>query len=134
MTNDTMTAPTPTTDRTATPATTRPRPVVAPRLDVVEIEDGYVVLADLPGVAADAIELESEGPVLRLRAPRATREREGTLVLSEIGTADYALDLRLPKDADTSRIEAELEHGVLELRVPKAESAIARRIEVRSGS
>ena len=110
------------------------RPAVAPRIDVVDAKDAYVVYADVPGVAPDAIELKYEGRVLRLRARRAERELPGTAILCETRDADYALNLTLPRDVDTTAISAELEHGVLHVRLPKAAEAVARRIDVTAGT
>lgn len=103
-----------------------------PPLDLFELPDRYELLADLPGVAKDAVELEFDAGVLSLRGERQTaapadqtrsarRERGGGKFLRRVAFGD---------EIDAEGIEASVKDGVLRVRVPKAERAKARQIPV----
>lgn len=105
------------------------RPVVAPAVDIFEDQAGYLVLADLPGVHSDAIDVRFEEGELRLTARRELPSEEGR-VGGEFRAADYRRVFRIPEDVDGGAIEAELQHGVLHVRLPKSKQARPRKIAV----
>ena len=111
--------------------TTRERRLVAPPVDIYENAEGYLVVADLPGVRAEDVDVRFEEGELHLGARRELGERPG-LVASEFSDADFRRVFRIPEDVDASRIEAELRAGVLRLRLPKARSLQPRRIAVKT--
>jgi HSP20 family protein len=103
-----------------------------PRIDILEDADGYTVLADMPGAAAQDIRVDCESRSLMIHAAVQPRQvREGEYFAQEYGVGDFDRELGLPDDVDADRIEAEYEHGVLEIRLPRSESAKPRRITVR---
>lgn len=110
---------------------TRERRLVAPPVDIYENAEGYLVVADLPGVRADDVDVRFEEGELHLGARRDLGERPG-LVASELSDADFRRVFRIPEDVDASKIEAELQAGVLRLRLPKARRLQPRRIAVKS--
>lgn len=117
----------PTAFATAEDARSRP---VRPRVDVYENDGELLVVADLPGVTKEGIELTVEGRELTLRARReVTPERP---LSAEYRLRDYARSFTLPEDLDVENIQAELSGGVLRVHLPKASARRARRIEVRS--
>lgn len=105
-------------------------------LDVVEREDGIGLRAALPGVRPEDINIQLEDNVLTLRAERRYEQGQGDngrhWVEQNYGV--FTRQLTLPKYADTERIQASYEHGVLELVIPKRESAKPRKIELQLGN
>ncbi len=101
---------------------TSSRPVVAPTVDIYENAEGYLVFADLPGVGSEGIDIRYEEGELRLRGDRAERE------------ADFLRVFKIPEDVDAQAIDAALDNGVLELRLPKSKTVQPRKITVRGGA
>ena len=120
-------APQPGTERT------RERPVYAPRVDIVETEDALEVLADMPGVTKDSVEVTLEQRVLSNRARADASAPEGLAPLHlEYEPGDYERSFTLSDAVDPSGIEARVRAGVLHLRLPKAGPAKRQRIEVKA--
>src|SRR5215469_765494 len=115
-----------TTDQ-RTPATARTRertpdrPVFVPPADIYETRDNIVVLAEMPGVAPDGVDITLERRVLTIRGRNAGREHTG-----------YQRVFTLSENIDRDRIEATLKDGVLHLVLPKAETAKPRKIELKA--
>ena len=112
---------------------TAPRPIFMPAADIYETRDNIVVLAEMPGVAPDGVEITLERRVLTIRGRSGANEHSGyQRVYSEYADGDYERVFTLSENIDRDRIEATLKDGVLHLVLPKAESAKARRIELKS--
>ena len=112
--------------------TRRNEGALMPPVDVMEDSTGITLRADLPGVAKDKLTLHVESGTL-------TIEGEVGLALPENMEASYA-EVSMPrfrrvftlsKELDTDKVSAELKHGVLNLRIPKAEHAQPRRIDIK---
>ncbi|MDQ3866074.1 MAG: Hsp20 family protein [Actinomycetota bacterium] len=101
-----------------------------PTFDVAEVEDGYYVAIDVPGVEADALELRLENDVLIVTGERARRV-EGDLQRRESPTGEFRCRFELPPYTNAEAITAELRNGVLELRIPRSAAPEARRIALR---
>jgi HSP20 family protein len=101
-------------------------------LDVRENADEYIVRCDVPGVDPKDIELSVEENVLSLKATRAseTEQNHGALY-SERRFGSWTRSIRLAKPVDHGRIEANVERGVLTVRLPKHEGAKPKMIQVR---
>lgn len=111
---------------------TQAAPLVPP-VDIVEDAEGIVVTADLPGVAKEDVSISVEADTLTLEGVVKLGEAPAMQpVYAEIGVAQFRRSFVLARDLDTGRIEAEMKHGVLRVRVPKQEQAKPRRIEVRA--
>ena len=107
---------------------------VVPRIDVLEDDTGITLLADLPGVPRDRLELKVEGDTLLVEGVVATpMPQQLQSVYAEVRVPRYRRTFTLSRELDASRIEANLKDGVLNLRIPKQEHARPRRIEVRAG-
>ena len=122
-----------------TPATTEgaqrmpPRPVFLPPADIYETNDAIVVMAEMPGVGPDGVDITLERRVLTLRGRSAANEHTGyQRVYNEYADGDYERVLTLSEAIDRDKIEATLRDGVLHLVLPKAEPATARRIELKT--
>lgn len=115
---------------------TRPRqqPHVVPPVDVFENEHSITVLADLPGVPREQLQVRVDGEHLVLEATASTSgPQDLELVYGEAQCPGYRRQFTLSRELDASRIEAQLRDGVLRLTIPKAEEARPRRIEVQAG-
>ena len=104
-------------------------------MDVVRQGDELVVRFDLPGVSGDKISLTVENRTLTVTAERhaAYGDKEQVLV-QERFDGTLTRRLRIPDWVDGERVAAEYADGVLCVRLPLAEQAKPRRIEVRLGS
>lgn len=101
-----------------------------PLADVEETPEGYTVEIELPGLRRDDIDIEITGPRITVTGERKERERVGILRRRERTVGRFTYDVTLPGDIDEDRVEAQLNDGVLTVRVPKPESDRPRRIEV----
>ncbi len=102
---------------------------ITPPVDIYETEEGLVVLADLPGVAREGLDVRVENDVLTIRG--ASRDGlPGDPVYREFELANYFRQFELSDKVDQSKITAELKHGVLTLKLPKAEAAKPKKIEI----
>ncbi len=104
---------------------------VAPPVDIHEDEQGLVVVADLPGVESGALDVQVDGGVLTIHA-RASHVAAGTPVYREFELSGFFRQFQLPEEIEVARISADLKHGVLTLRLPRAARAQPQRIQVRT--
>jgi HSP20 family protein len=103
------------------------------RLDVQEIGDELVVKAELPGVGKEGFGVTIEGDMLRIEAEKKAEEevKERTYYLCERHFGKFSRTLSLPFPVDAGKVSATLENGVLQIRLPKAEEAKSKRIEIK---
>jgi HSP20 family protein len=107
---------------------------VVPPVDVFEDEASITLLADLPGVVRDHLQVRVDGDSLVLEATATTVGPENMeLVYGELQCPTYRRQFTLSRELDTQRIDAQLRDGVLRLTIPKAEEARPRRIQVQVG-
>jgi HSP20 family protein len=110
---------------------TRP---AAMAMDAYRSGDEFVVHFDLPGIDPESIELDVERNVLNVRAERTSPALEDSeLLVAERPTGTFTRQLFLGDTLDTERIEAAYDVGVLTLRIPVAEQAKPRRIQITGG-
>ncbi|MEU0771582.1 Hsp20/alpha crystallin family protein [Streptomyces albogriseolus] len=102
----------------------------APLADVEDTGDAYVMELELPGVEKDHITVEVTDGELDIHGEVKDKERTGVLRRQTRRTGSFSYRTTLPQNADTERITADLAHGILTVRVPKAASATPRRIEI----
>jgi HSP20 family protein len=106
----------------------RPNPMP---MDAYRAGDTYVVTFDLPGVPADAIDLDVERNVLTVRAERRPKAAEGAeMQVAERTYGVYSRQLFLGDTLDADHIAAEYADGVLTLKIPVAEKAKPRKIAI----
>lgn len=113
------------------------RRAVAPPVDVFENADELLIVADVPGVANDGIDLRVENDTLTLAARRngAGDASASPALVREYDEVDFAATFRIPAGIDAGSIVAETKNGTLVVRLPKAAAAKSRKIVVRpSGS
>jgi HSP20 family protein len=104
----------------------------SPLVDIEEIDDAYVVEAELPGVQRQDVNVELVGRELTITGEIKERERKGTLRRRARRTGRFEYRVSLPDQVDAEKIDAKLAEGVLTVRVPKSERAPRRQIEIKS--
>jgi HSP20 family molecular chaperone IbpA len=108
------------------------RTTVFPAVDIFEDQTGITLLADLPGVSKDRLDVKVQDGNLVIEAEASVPTPDGLrLRHAEIQAPCYFRVFTLSPDFDTTRIEANLQDGVLKLHIPRREEARPRRIEVK---
>jgi HSP20 family protein len=107
----------------------------APALDIAEEKDTYVVTAEVPGVKADDLDITLEEGLLTIQGQRRFEEETGDRQYHRIERhyGSFRRAITLPSQVQTDQIQARFEDGVLTVRVPKAEEAKPRKIQVQLG-
>ncbi len=120
------------TQATPNTATAREDDVLIPAVDVIEDPQGILLIADLPGVPKEQLNIQVDGDLLTLEGAIALPVPQGiTSIHAEIEAPRFRRAFTLSRELDAERVEAELRHGVLRLRIPKKAHAQPRRIEVQ---
>jgi HSP20 family molecular chaperone IbpA len=105
-----------------------------PPVDVIEDAQGITLYADLPGVPKDKVTLHVEDDTLTIEGEVALPVPEGMQAShAEVQLSRYRRVFQLSKELDADKVTAELNHGVLKLRIPKAEHAQPKKVEIRVG-
>jgi HSP20 family protein len=104
----------------------------SPFVDIEEQDDTYVLEAELPGVKREDVNIEVVGNELAITGEIKERERKGALRKRTRRTGQFEYRVRLPEQVDSTKIDAKLDQGVLTVRVPKAERAQRRKIEIKA--
>ena len=113
---------------------TRPGVVFTPDVDIFENDKQITLLADMPGVAADDINIDLNDNVLSISGEVKPFQDEGeSNVLVEFEIGRYSRQFTLSDVIDQGKIEAKHDDGVLRLTLPKAEKAVPRQIAVNEG-
>jgi HSP20 family protein len=107
-------------------------PTMMPRVDVLEDEAGITLLADLPGVSRESLEIHVEGDSRMIEGGVAAATPEAMeAAYAEVRVPRYRRSFTLSRELDGGRIEAQLKDGVLRLRIPKQEHAQPRRVSIK---
>lgn len=108
--------------------------VWSPRMDIVEANDNYTIFADIPGLNKDNIAITLEDGVLTISGDRALREKgkDETIRLYERAFGKFSRSFRIRENIDVSKIGAEFKNGVLSVKLPKAEAAKPKKIEIKA--
>jgi HSP20 family protein len=102
----------------------------APAVDIHEIEDGLVVLADMPGLDKTAIDVAVDNNLLTIKG-HVTANGNGDMIHREFQNRSYYRQFTLGNKIDQTKINAEYQFGVLRLTLPFAEEVKPRKIEVK---
>jgi HSP20 family molecular chaperone IbpA len=117
----------------ALPEQTRGGPVYSPAVDIFENDSSITLLADMPGVRAQDLDIDLRENVLtltgRVTTPESSREAS---VLREYPAGTFFRQFNLAETIDQPKIDAQLNDGVLRLELPKVEKARPRQITVRT--
>jgi HSP20 family molecular chaperone IbpA len=103
-----------------------------PPVNVYEDVAGITLYADLPGVPKDKLVVQVEGDILTIKGEVVLAQPDDMEAsYTEVSLPRYRRVFTLSKELDAEKVIAELNHGVLKLRIPKAEHAQPSRIEVK---
>lgn len=103
-----------------------------PPVDVIEDSAGITLYADMPGVPKDKLDLRVEADTLTIEGELALTLPEGMEAThADISLPRYRRVFTLSKELDPGKVSAEFNQGVLKLRIPKAEHAQPRRVEIK---
>ncbi len=109
---------------------TRQWPTYVPAVDIVETEKGFSLEIDLPGVDPKDVDIRFEKGMLTLTAERTVEEPEGEQIAFEFESCGYERSFTISNDINAEGIQARFSNGVLCLELPKAASAVPRKIEI----
>lgn len=116
--------------RRAAPAT------FAPPVDIKETKEGYELLADLPGLTPDDVEITVENGVLTMSGERKNEtvdENKGYRRV-ERTYGSFRRSFNLPKGVDVDHIVAHVEHGQLQVKVPKPVAELPRKVNIQASA
>lgn len=99
-------------------------------VNVREEEDAYILSALVPGLSAEDLEIQVLEDVVRIQGQYASDE--SAYLMHELPQGGFQRTLRLPVNLQADKVEARITDGVLELRLPKAESALPKKIKILS--
>jgi HSP20 family protein len=104
----------------------------APAVDVVETDEDFLVVADLPGVKKEDLELSVAGTLLSIKGDKRAeaQEEKRRVFRKETWVGSFNRTIDLPSEIDPDKIRAELKDGVLTVRVAKREEAKTKAIAV----
>ncbi len=103
-------------------------------MDIYATEKEVIVVADMPGVQPDGVDLSLEDNVLTIQGRREEEKHEGRrMVLEEYEPGHYLRRFTVAETIDQEHIEASLADGVLRVRLPKAAPAQPKKIAVKIG-
>lgn len=105
-----------------------------PATDIIEYSDAYLVRLDLPGVDAEAIDINTDKGILTIAGERAAFEAsdDAKLTRRERVSGRFERRFSLPDTADIDNIRAQCRSGILEVRIPKVPEVQARKISVEA--
>lgn len=112
---------------------TRSKKLYTPPVDIIEGKESLFLIADMPGVDENSVDITLEKNVLTIYGtvePEIPEKHR--LVSAEYGIGDYQRSFTLSDEIDREKIEASVKNGVLRLTLPKAEVAKTRKIPVRA--
>jgi HSP20 family protein len=128
-----MTIQSPPARPSETPERMRSTRAFRPNVDILERPDELVVLADMPGVSAENIDIHFEDRQLTISGRARPRGPEnGRYLLRQYGVGDFYRTFQVSDEIDAAKITAQYRDGVLQLRLPKAEAARPRKIAVQA--
>ncbi len=116
----------------ATGESTRDVPVFIPAVDIYESENSLTLVADMPGVPQESIDIDLDADQLTIRGTVPQQEEKGKVLFKEYAYGDYYRQFTLSSDIDREKIQASMKDGVLKLVLPKAEAAKPRKISITS--
>lgn len=109
--------------------------LMAPPVDVSETENEYIVQSSLPGIKPDDVKISIHNNVLTIEGERKDEQKrkEGERVLfREHSYGKFSRAFSLPAAVDADRAQADFQHGMLRLTIPKTEAAKPKQIKIQA--
>lgn len=107
------------------------QPVFVPAVDIIENDNCFKIIADIPGADKNSIDVKFEKNILTIKA-ECREDNKTEIVYSEYKTGNYERSFTVSDEIDSEKIEAKYDKGALTLILPKAASVKPRRIEVKA--
>lgn len=110
---------------------TRNRKTYSPRVDIYEQKEAMVILADMPGVDRESVDVTLDKNALTIRGtvePKVSKDH--SIYYAEYDEGDYERSFTISNEVDRNKIEAHVKNGVLKLILPKAEKAKIKKIAI----
>ena len=102
-----------------------------PRTNLVETEDHFEILAELPGLSRENLDIKLQGNYLEISGKRTINTPDGYKVhRNERGSLSFSRSFTLPENVDPDKVEAVLKEGILHLTLPKSEAAKPKQIAI----
>jgi len=103
-----------------------------PNIDVIEKDNQFIFVADVPGVEPKDIEISVNKNILTIKGERETehKEKQDNFIRYERSKGSFYRQFTLPDTVDAEKINAKAKNGVLEITIPKTNKSISRKIEV----
>lgn len=108
-------------------------PYFSPAVDIYGTETELVLMADMPGVHGDQVEIDMRDDILSILGKVPAESGPGESLLAEYRTGNYFRTFRLTDEIDRNKITAALSDGVLKLTLPKTAKAVPRKIPITVG-
>ena len=113
---------------------TKARRVFVPLVDIVEKDHLLTLVADLPGVDENGVDIAIEKNVLTIRGTIGCEAPAGCqLRYEEYGVGDYERSFTLPNEINRDAVQASIKDGVLRVTLPKVQQPLARKVPVVAG-
>jgi HSP20 family protein len=114
---------------------TRARKIYTPAVDIIERKEDIMVVADMPGVDQNSVDITLDKDVLTIygKVDFPAPEKH-SLAFSEYGLGDYQRSFTLTNEVDREKIQASVKNGVLRIVLPKAAAVKTRKIAVTGGA
>jgi HSP20 family protein len=109
----------------------------SPAVDIRETDRELTFAVELPGIKPEDVEVTAEDGVLTIRGERTEERKEGEESRYDLIERNYGSFMRrfqLPQGVDTEKIEADVKHGVLQVRIPKAALPQPKKIQIKAGA
>jgi HSP20 family protein len=101
----------------------------SPAVDIFDTQKELIMLADMPGVNSDNVEIDLNEDILTILG-KIQVEDKGQTILTEYRMGNYFRTFRLTEVVDSSKITASMSDGVLKITLPKVEKAVPRKIQI----
>jgi HSP20 family protein len=115
-----------------TPEATRGGAYFSPRVDIFETTKELTLIADVPGVRPEDVDLRYENGELLLHARVQEHSQAGTRLLNEYEVGDFYRAFSIHESINSQGISAECKNGVLTVHLPKVESAQPKQVQVKA--
>ncbi|MBF0100622.1 MAG: Hsp20/alpha crystallin family protein [Desulfobacterales bacterium] len=104
----------------------------SPSVDIYENKESIILLADMPGVSSENIDIHLEDNELRIQG-HVVRNKNESPIVEEYRIGDYSRTFTLTNMIDQDKIQATMKDGVLRLELPKAQSVKPKKIAIKTG-
>jgi len=110
-----------------------PSAVWSPRVDVTELDDKFVVTAELPGLAKGDVKVEVKNGILSISGEKRSEQekKDRNIYMSERCFGKFNRTFQLPDNVSADKIGAEFNNGVLNITLPKLEESKPKQIEIK---